>query len=67
MEVPRLGVYLELHLPAYATATATQDPSRIRDLHHGPRQHRILNPLSWAGIEPVSSWILLGFVNAEPQ
>ena len=25
MEVPRLGVELELHLPAYATATATWD------------------------------------------
>ena len=27
MEVPRLGVELELHLPAYTTATAVQDPS----------------------------------------
>ena len=27
MEVPRLGVKSKLHLPAYATATATQDPS----------------------------------------
>ena len=26
MEVPRLGVKLELYLPAYATATATPDP-----------------------------------------
>jgi len=26
MEVPRLGVQLELQLPAYATATATPDP-----------------------------------------
>ena len=27
MEVPRLGVELELQLPAYAIATATQEPS----------------------------------------
>ena len=27
MEVPRLGVELELQLPAYTTATVTQDPS----------------------------------------
>ena len=33
---------------AYTTATATQDPSRICDLHHISRWHRILNPLSKA-------------------
>ena len=33
MEVLRLGVELELQLPAYTTATAMQDPSRICDLH----------------------------------
>ena len=48
MEVPRLGVKLELQLPAYATATATQDPSHICDLHHSSQQCRILNPLSKA-------------------
>lgn len=32
MEVPRLGVELELQLPAYATATATPDPSHICNL-----------------------------------
>ena len=46
MEVPRLGVKSELQLPAYTTATAMQDPSHIRDLHHSPWQHQILNPLS---------------------
>ena len=45
-ELPRLGVYLELQLPAYATATATPDPSRICHLHHSSRQRWILNPLS---------------------
>ena len=48
MEVPRLGVTLELQLSAYTTATATQDPSRICELHHSSRQHWIFNPLSEA-------------------
>ena len=34
MEVPRLGVQLELLLMAYTTATAMKDPSH-GDLHHG--------------------------------
>ena len=33
MEVPGLGVESELQLPAYTTATATQDLSRVCDLH----------------------------------
>ena len=48
MEVPRLGVQLELKPPAYATATATQDPSHICNLYHSSLQHWILNPLSEA-------------------
>ena len=39
---------MELQLPAYATATATPDPSLICDLHNSSGQHRILNPLSEA-------------------
>ena len=34
MEVPRLGVESELQLPVCATATATQCPSHVCDLHH---------------------------------
>ena len=30
MEVPRLGVQLEMQLPAYATAPATQDLSCLQ-------------------------------------
>ena len=47
MEVPRLGIELELQLPAYttSTATATPDLSRICDLHHRSWQCQILNPL----------------------
>ena len=49
MEVPWLGVQLELPLLAYATATTMRDPSHIYDLHHSSRQYRILNPLSETG------------------
>ena len=49
MEVPRLGVKLELQLPAYAIATATPDLSLICNLHHSLWQCWILNPLSGAG------------------
>ena len=41
MEVPRLGVELELQRLTYTTATAMQDPRR-----HGLWPRRILNPLS---------------------
>ena len=48
MEVPRLGVELELYPLAYATAIAMWDPSSICDLHHSSWQGRILTPLSGA-------------------
>ena len=48
MEGPRLGVQWELSLPAYITATATQDLSHVFDLHHHSLQRWILNPLSKA-------------------
>ena len=48
MEILRLGAESELQLLAYTTATATQDPSRIRDLHRSLQQCKILNPLSEA-------------------
>ena len=48
MEIPRLGVESELQLPAYTTATATQDLSRVCDLHHSSGQRQILNPLNKA-------------------
>ena len=46
MEVPRLGVQLELQPLAYARATATPGLSRVCDLHHSPQQRWILSPLS---------------------
>ena len=48
MEVPRLGVKLELQLQAYTIATATLDLSSIFDQLCSSWQHRILNPLSKA-------------------
>ena len=45
MEFPRLGVRLELQLPAYTRATTTLEPSRVCDLHHSSQQHQILNAL----------------------
>ena len=46
MEVPRLGVELELQLPAYTIAMP--DSSHVCNLHHSFQQCRILNPLSEA-------------------
>ena len=48
MEVPRLGVELELQLLVYTTAIATQDLSHILDIHHCSWQHWILNSPSEA-------------------
>ena len=60
MEVPRLGVQLELQLPAYTTATATWNLSTsvTYTTAHG-------NVGYWArpGIKPASLWVLIGFVN----
>ena len=69
MEVPRLGVESELHLLAYATATAIHDPRYVCDLHHSSQQHQILYLTCWArpGIKPASSWVLIGFVTTDPQ
>ena len=48
MEVPSLGVELELQLLVYATATATWDLSSVCDLHHSSQQRWIPHPLSEA-------------------
>jgi len=45
MEVPRLGVELELQMQAYITATATQNLSCICNLHHSSQQRQILSLL----------------------
>ena len=51
VEVPRLGVTLELQLlsyTTYTTATGTRDLSYICDLHYSLWQRWILNTLSKA-------------------
>ena len=49
MEVPRLGVELELQLLVYTTAKATiRDLSRICNLHLSSLQRQIFNLLSKA-------------------
>ena len=47
-EIPRVGGTSELHLPAYATATATRILSQVWDLHHSSRQRQMPDPLSEA-------------------
>ena len=50
IEVPRLGVKLELRLPAYTTAIAMQDPSCICNLTTQQGQGSNLHPYgSWSG------------------
>ena len=64
MEVPRLGVESELQLLVYTTATATphrvQAKSATCTTAHG--NARSLTPRGKPGIEPSSSWILVGFL-----
>ena len=62
MEVPRLGVELELQLQAYVTAIAIPDRSRICNVCCSLWQCGILNPLSEAKYE-----IVLGTKPTEPQ
>ena len=61
MEIPRLGIELELQLPAYTTATATPDLSCICNVHHSSQQCWILNLLSEARDETSqlmdTSWV----------
>ena len=57
MEVLRWGVKLELQLPAYATATAMPDLSRVCFLHHSSWQCRILNSLNKNRILMDNSWV----------
>ena len=60
MEVLRLGVELELQLPAYTTATTTPNLSCVCNLHCSSLHFQILNPLSrakvWTHVLMDSSW-----------
>ena len=64
LEIPRLGVESDLQL--LAIATATQDPSRVCDLHH--RDSYAGSPiLSEPREQTATSWLLVGFISAAPQ
>ena len=67
MEVPRLGVKLELQVLTHTTVTATPGPRGVCDLHHSSWQCWILNSLSEVGIKPATSWILVGLITAVPR
>ena len=62
MEVPGLGVNLELQLPAYTTAIVMWELSHIFDLQGSLQQHQILNPPSnardWPHILMDTTWVL---------
>ena len=64
-EVPRLGVELELQLPAYITESP--DPSCVCNLHHSSWQCWILNPLSEARNRTCILMDTIGSYPAEPQ
>ena len=61
VEVPRLGVESELQRLGYTTATATQDLSRVFDLHQSLWQRQILKSLREARDQTrnlrVISWV----------
>ena len=66
MEVSRLGIQSELQQLAYATATATPDPSSICNLHQSSWQRWIFNPLSEARdqIRILMDTSLVSFLNS---
>ena len=64
---PRLGVKLELQLPAYTTAAATQDLSSVCNLHHSSWQRQILNPLCEARDRNRILMDISQFVTTEPH
>ena len=67
VEVPRLRSNLSYSCQPTPQPQQQQDPSRACNLHHSPWQRRILDPLSKAGVEPETSWFLVGFISAVPR
>ena len=67
MEVPRLVVKSELHLPAYSTAMASPDVSHVCKLLHSLGQCQILNPLSRDRDGTCVLTILVRFISTESQ
>ena len=67
MEVHSLGVESELQLPIYTTATATRDPSPSEAYTTAHSNAGSLTHWARPGIDPMSSWILVGFITSEPR
>ena len=67
MEVTRLGIELELQLPAYTTATATWFLSHVCNLPTAHGHGRALTHWERPGIKPASLWILVRFISTAPQ
>ena len=67
MEVQARG-QIRATMPAYTTATATQDPSCVCDLHHSSWQCQIFNPLSEARNQTrnLNLMVPVGFISAAP-
>ena len=67
MEVPRLGVQLELQLPAYPKPQ--QGWNWVRSAIYNTAHCNARSLTHWAGpgVELESSWILVGWVSAEPR
>ena len=63
MEVSRLGVKSEPYLQATATATATWNPSCVYDYTVACGNAGSLTHWERPGIEPTSSWMIVGFIN----
>ena len=59
VEVPRIGVTLELY---HSHGNSGSEPC----LQHTPHNAESLTHWARLGIEPMSSWILVGFITAEP-
>ena len=62
MEVPRLGVELELQLWVYTSTTATWDLSPVCDLHHSSQQRQIhwarsTEQCQGSNLNPHGSWL----------
>ena len=67
MEVPRRAEESKLQLLAYTTATATGIWAASATYATAHSNVRSLNRWARPGIKPVSLWILVRFVFAEPQ
>ena len=63
IEIPRLRVELKLQPPAYATATATPDPSHVCELHPSSCSVRCVAHWVRPRIEPASLWIQDSIIN----